>query len=380
MTSFATHNKKLLFVGNDARYFKMHRLHLAMEARDAGYDVHVAIPRSEGEFEMSESGITFHSILLRRGGFKPLCDIAANLSLYRLFKNLEPDIIHLHTIKPVIFGGICAHIRGKCSVVSGITGLGHAFISKGIMARLQRRLVTLAYKYALDHPNYRVIFQNQDDMHEFVSNAVIRKECARLIRGSGVDLRKINSAPFLPGPPMIVLVSRMLWSKGVGEFVEAARRLKSLGYKARCVIVGDVDETNPAYISRKQIEMWREEGAVEFTGWVDDVISYYEKAHIVCLPSYREGVPRSLIEAAACGRPIVTTNAPGCREIVRDGVNGYLVPIGDALSLADALQKLIEDPELRRNMGARSREIAESEFSIEKVIAETLDVYRELLQ
>jgi len=258
--------------------------------------------------------------------------------------------------------------------------LGHVFASDGFLAGVRRGLVSNAYRLALRGGGSRVIFQNSDDMSLFVKKGIIAYDKARLIRGSGVDLEKYRVLPEPCGRVAIALVSRMLWSKGIGEFVRAAGLLRSEGLDARFVLVGDVDKSNPDSISTNQLSKWSESGVVEWNGWVDDIVDVYESAHIVCLPSrYGEGVPRSLIEAAACGRPIVTTDAPGCREIVRDGENGILVPVGDELSLAYALRRLIADGDLRQRMGERGRSIVESEFSLKRVIDETLAVYEELL-
>lgn len=371
--------RRILYVGNDMRYYFLHRHALAMAAREAGYEVHAALPGGEGEKDLIRSGIRWHRLPLKRGGVKPLHDAATLLKLYRLYHVLDPDIIHHHTIKPVIFGGLCARATGKRRVVSGITGLGHVFVSRGAWARARRKLVMGAYRFALGQSQSRAIFQNRDDMTAFLEAEVVPAGCARLIRGSGVDLAKYCVKPEPVGPPAVVLVSRMLWNKGVGEFVEAARMLKSQGCDARFMLVGDVDETNPDSIPTEQIRRWREDGYVEWMGWVEDMPSVYESAGIVCLPSkYGEGVPRSLIEAAACGRPIVTTDSPGCREIVRDGENGFLVPLNDAGALASAIDRLVVDRDLRKKLGVRGREIAEAEFSLERVIAETLAVYEEL--
>lgn len=373
--------RSILFVGNDVRYFIMHRLHLAVAAQEAGFDVQVALPEGEEKKVILGKGMPVHHIPLRRGGIHFWSDLAAVVALYKLYKKLKPDIVHHHTIKPVIYGGIMARLAGQKNVVSSITGLGYAFGKKGFQSSILRRLIIQAYKVALTDSRSRVIFQNSDDQELFVGRSVVGKKSARLIKGSGVDLVKYRVKAERNGKPTVMLVSRMLWDKGIGEFVEASKLLKTRCVDSNFVLVGDVDPVNPGTVSRKQMLSWRDSGVIEWNGWVDDISRIYENAHVVCLPSkYGEGVPRSLIEAAACGRPIVTTDSPGCREIVRDGDNGFLVPVGDSESLAAAIQRLIESPDLRRKMGSRSRTIAESEFSQEKVIKETMEVYRELLE
>ncbi len=203
------------------------------------------------------------------------------------------------------------------------------------------------------------------------------------MRGSGARTDVFLPSPEPPGSPVVMMAARFLWEKGVGEFVEAARILNSRTLRqaqgakaiARFVLVGDTYPDNPGAVSPEQLQSWVDDGVVEWWGWHDDMQEIFPKAHIVCLPSYREGMPLSLAEAAACARPVVTTDAPGCREIVQDGVNGFLVPVRDAAALAEALRKLIEDPGLRREMGRRGRERAETEFSVERIVHETLQVY-----
>jgi glycosyltransferase involved in cell wall biosynthesis len=373
--------RKLLFVGNDVRYFILHRLALAESAVREGYEVHAALPAGGGMDRIRAAGIQIHQVPLKRGGIHLRWDVAIGIALYRLYRNLRPDIVHLHTIKPVIYGGLMARLARQPVVVCGITGLGYMFVAKGFWGAILRWLASAAYRISLRQVRSCVIFQNDDDRKMFVSKGISDVAGSVVIKGSGVDLGKYYAKGEPAGMFTIMLVSRMLWDKGIGEFVEASQLLRKRGVEVKCVLVGDVDEANPGSLSREQLRQWHETGMVEWWGWIEDVASVYESAHVVCLPSrYGEGVPRSLIEAAACGKPIVTTDAPGCREIVRDGENGYLVPRGDAIALADALERLLSNENLRKAMGERSRRIAETEFSSERVIQETLNVYRNLLQ
>ncbi len=213
----------------------------------------------------------------------------------------------------------------------------------------------------------------------FIRERFINEEKIRLIRGSGVDTADFPASPESSGIPVVMLASRMLWDKGVKEFVEAARQLKACGVHARFVLVGDTDTHNPTAITNEQLTAWHKEGVIEWWGRREDMPAVLAQANIVCLPSYREGLPKVLLEAASCGRPIVTTDVPGCREIMHNGENGFLVPVRSTLELADALQVLIKNPELRKKMGLKGREIVIGEFAVEKVISETLAVYRELL-
>ena len=370
---------KILYVVNDGPFFLSHRLPLALAARDAGYEVHVATPAWPGAEHLRAQGLVFHDIPLLRRGTRPFQELKGFMALLRLYRGLRTDIVHHVTIKPVLYGGIAARMAGVPAVVSAVPGLGYVFINRGARIAVVRRLVMCVYRLALRQRRLRVIFQNPDDMVLFVKQGLVRRGDGVLIRGSGVDMENFSPRPEAPGTPVVLLASRMLWDKGVGEFVEAAHRLREAGVAARFVLVGDTDPGNPAAIPRTQLEAWRDAGAVEWWGHQADMQEVFAAAQVVCLPSYREGVPKVLIEAAACGRPSVATDVPGCREIVRHEVNGLLVPPRDAQALADALRRLVEDPDLRARLGRAGRDIAVAEFSLRRVIDETLGVYSDLL-
>jgi glycosyltransferase involved in cell wall biosynthesis len=257
--------------------------------------------------------------------------------------------------------------------------LGYVFIADTRKALVIRKLVTLSCKLAFRHVNQRIIFQNPDDQSVFIENNILPANQTVLIKGSGVDVNDYVPTPERDGSPMVLLASRMLRDKGIDEFVAAARVLLAAGVRARFVLVGETDPGNPTAISGEQLRQWADSGVIEWWGHQTDMKDVLSQAHIVCLPSLREGVPKVLIEAAACGRAIVTTDAPGCREIVRDSENGLLVPVRDSRALAEAIRLLVENPSLRASMALRGREIVVQEFSIERVVNETLSVYRELL-
>lgn len=372
-------SKRILYVGNDAGYFVSHRLPQARAARAAGYEVHVATPLAREVELIRAEGFEFHALPVKRWGRHVWEEIASFLAFYRLYRSIRPDLVYHVTIKPILYGGIMARLARVPAVVNAVTGLGYVFVAQDYKVRLLRVAVKMAYRLALRHPKSRVIFQNPDDLNSFLKEGLVDKSNAVLIKGSGVDVDRFSVVREPVGPPVVMLASRMLWDKGVGEFVKAATLLKGVGIDARFVLVGGNEPDNPATVSTDQLQVWDRSGVVEWWGRHEDMPAVFSQAHVVCLPSYREGVPKVLIEAAACGRPIVTTDVPGCREIVRHGENGLLVPVRDAAALADALRRLIEDPVLRQRMGAKGREIVVSEFSLEKVISEILVVYRELL-
>lgn len=376
----ATGRNSILYVVNDLDFFLSHRLPVAKAAQDVGYDVHVATPESGNVAVINKMGFIFHPISLNRKGITPCQEMRTFIELYKLYNQLKPVLVHHVTIKPVLYGSLAAQLQGGAAIVNAISGLGYIFSTTGLKSKLILICVKLFYRLAFRHDNMVVIFQNPDDRALFLENKMLNRGRSVLIRGSGVDLQKFVPSPEPEGIPLVVLASRMLWHKGVGEFVEAACLLRKAGVNARFVLVGDSDLGNPAAVPTSQLESWNNNGMVEWWGRRNDIDKIFAHANIVCLPSYlREGVPKVLIEAAASGRPIVTTDSSGCREIVQDGVNGLLVPIHDVVALSFALRKLIEDPELRVRMGKKGREIAVAEFSVEKVVTETLAVYQELL-
>lgn len=368
--------KKLLYLVNEGTFFLLHRGALARAAKEAGYEVHVATPRdAEAEAKYSEYGFIYHPIPLSRKGANPLGELKTLHSIYQLYKKVRPDVTHHVTIKPVIYGGIAARLARVPKTVSAISGLGYVFIQRSLKARVLRQVATFLYRRALGHKHATVIFQNPDDRAMFLKHRLVREEQIVMVRGSGVDLERFSVAQRPPTPPVrITLIARMLWDKGVGEFVEAARSLQD--QPAEFCLVGDTDDGNPAAIPTQTLKDWAEEGVVHWQGWAEDVNAIYANSHIACLPSYREGMPKALIEACACGLPIVSADVAGCRETVEEGKNGFLVEVRNAKSLARALKALIQDATLRTHFGAASRAKAEAEFSLKKVIAQHLEIYR----
>lgn len=368
----------LLYVINDTAFFLSHRLPLAAAARKEGWDVHVATPQKNAPEVLGRFGFEHHLIPLTRRGMNPIQEAGTIQALLRLYRQLQPDLVHHLTIKPVLYGGTAARRAKVPAVVHAVTGLGYVFVAPGPTTALLRTGIRRWYKLALSHPNQRVIFQNPDNLRMFVDQGLLAEDQAVLIRGSGVDVEAFHPLPEAPGPPCIVLATRMLKDKGVAEFVEAARQLRAAGCAASFVLVGNTDPGNPSAIPRETLEAWDREGAVRWWGFRSDMLDVFGKAHVVCLPSYGEGVPKVLLEAAACGRPLVASDSPGCREIVRQGETGLLVPPRDATALAAALRRLAEDPALRGRMGRAGRKLVEAEFSQDHVVARTLAVYREL--
>ncbi|VAX07265.1 Lipid carrier : UDP-N-acetylgalactosaminyltransferase / Alpha-1,3-N-acetylgalactosamine transferase PglA; Putative glycosyltransferase [hydrothermal vent metagenome] len=370
---------KLLFVVNVPWFFISHRLPIALAAKSAGYDVHVATSAGPEVAQIRSKGLTVHEIPFTRSSSEILHELRTLYGLYMLYKKIQPDIVHHVTIKPVLYGSFIAGIVKVPNVVNAISGLGFVFIAEGLRAKLRRLLVKTAYRYVLRKKNVKVIFQNPDDQSMFINMGILNKEQAVLIKGSGVDTNLYFVQPELDGPPVVVLIARMLWDKGIKEFVEAARHLKKRGIEARFLLVGDIDKGNPKSISYQEIDLGCKENVVEWSGYSADIPKIMASSHIVCLPSYREGLPKVLIEAAACGRAVVTTDVPGCRDAIEPDVSGLLVRVHDIKSLADALERLITDDSLRRKMGRAGRVLAEREFTIQKVVDAHMAIYKDLV-
>lgn len=367
----------LLIVVNTDWFFLSHRLPIARAAREAGMRVGVVAPDTGRSDEIRSEGFEFHPLPLSRKGTSPLAEWGTIRFLVELYRSLRPDLVHHVTSKPVVYGSLAARLVPGLRVVNAVSGLGYVFISD--RGRALRAAVRALYGIALKGRGSRTIFQNPDDRDLFLSLGLVRpRECV-LIRGSGVDCAEFPYAAEPEGVPIVLLPARMLWDKGVGEFVSAARELKGRGVEARFVLAGREDDGNPAAVPADQLERWVAEGVVEWWGHRTDMPAVLAASSVVVLPSEREGLPKALLEAAATGRAIVTTDVPGCREVVEAEVNGLLVPPRDPVALASAIERLIRSPELRREYGLAGRRRAESEFAIEAVVAQTLRVYADLV-
>jgi glycosyltransferase involved in cell wall biosynthesis len=372
--------KVLLFVDVWPKMFVVHRMALAKAMLEKGYAVHVAAPDGSEREVIAKAGCVFHVIPLDRRSINPFRELKCVWALVRLMRALRPTVVHAMRLKPIIYGGVAARLAKTPAIVYGTTGLGYAFTGNDMRTAPLRIVVKQGFRVALGHPNCRILVENPDDEGTLLRRGVISAGMARVIKGVGVDLKEYPLLPEAEGVPVVVFASRMLWDKGVGEFVCAAERLKAQGVQARFVLVGDTDPGNRSAVPTKQLDAWKESGIVEWWGWRNDMVAVFSAAHVVCLPSfYREGVPHVLIKAAACGRAIVTTDAPGCREIVHHGRNGLLVPVKDAGALAVALKTVIESPAMRLDMGLNGRALVAREFTQEYVNNATLRVYRELL-
>jgi glycosyltransferase involved in cell wall biosynthesis len=368
---------KIILFSNTAWSLYNFRLLLARDLR-ARAEVVLLSPPDEYSSRLEAAGFRWVSFPMSRKGMNPLAEFVTIWRLVQLYRRERPALVHHFTIKCMLYGSLAARLTG-ISVVNTVTGLGYIFGQTDWRGRLLNSLVRAAYRFVLR--GTQVIFQNPVELGEFTRERLVDATHATLIRGSGIDPDLYTPLPEPEGEPLVLMAARMLRDKGVGEFVEAARHLRTSGLRARFVLVGDTDAGNPAAIPAAQLKAWQDEGAVEWWGWRDDMPLVLAQAHIVCLPSYyKEGLPRFLLEAAASARPIVATDTPGCREAVRPGITGLLIPPRDAVALAAALRTLVSDPALRLRMGREGRRLAEEEFSIQRVNAATMMVYEKALQ
>jgi glycosyltransferase involved in cell wall biosynthesis len=368
---------RIILFANTDWYLYNFRLALAQALHERGDQVTLVSPNGPYTARLQELGFRWIQFPMARRNLNPLLEAITILRLARLYRCVKPELVHHFTVKCVLYGSLVSRLLGIRSVVNSVTGLGYIFTEgDGSRRRWLRRIVKLLYRILLRRTY--VIFQNPDDQAIFIQNDLIDPQRVALIRGSGVDILRFSPRPEEEGLPVVILPARLLWDKGVAEFVQAAHLLRAEGIQARFALVGDSDPENPSSVPLAQIQEWEREAVIEWWGWVEDMAEIYAKAHIVCLPSYREGLPKTLIEAAACGRPIIASDVPGCREVVRSDENGLLVPSHDPLALADAVRLLVKNPSLRREMGTRGREIAVKEFSTVQIISQTLSVYQSL--
>ena len=373
-------NKTLLILVSHVSFFISHRLDLAITAKNMGYNVKVAFGELDADIKcLTDIGIDSFHTPIQRGGTHLLKDLKSLYSIWSLFLKVRPDIVHLVTIKPYLYGGVIARLSSISCVVSAVSGLGSVFIHKDSRSRFLRLLLYPIYRFAFNHSNQRVIVQNEDDAKVLVKLGVLNPQKVRLIKGSGAKLEEFTKLDEPGGIPVVCFAGRFLYDKGIYDFVAAARLLKKRGVQARFCLAGDLDIKNPTGLNIKDLNSLREDENIEVLGFKKNIATLYAKSHIICLPSYREGLPKSLIEAAAASRAIVTSDVPGCRDVIIPNKTGLLVPVKNPEKLADALQWLIEHPQERIAMGKAGRQLAEKEFRIEKIIKNHTDIYQELL-
>jgi glycosyltransferase involved in cell wall biosynthesis len=368
--------KKILFIVNVDWFFISHRLPLALESLKKGYAVYIACGITDKKDYFESLGLKVYPLSLSRSGTGIIEELKAFIEIYQVLKEINPDISHFVTIKPVLYGGIASRFLNISKKVFSISGLGFIFIKQGLKAAIVRSIIKFLYSFAFGGKNSHVIVQNPDDRSivNFIKSVPVT-----LIRGSGVDLSQYNYLEESNQDIKVSMACRLLKDKGVFEYIEAAKILKNRGINIDFELFGDIDIHNPASLTYIDLENIKKESPVKVTGFSSDMSSVFSSTNIVVLPSYREGLPKVLIEAAACGRAIVTTDVPGCRDVIEPNVTGLLCKVKDANSLANAIERLILDKELRNSMGKLGRELAEKDFDINRIVKKHFDIYEEIL-
>ena len=360
-------------------YLWSHRIGLAVAARDAGYDVTIVTRVGEHGERIRALGLNVVNVDFARGLLSPRANLRTMRDLCAVYRRWEPHLVHHVAVQPIVLGSVAAARTRVPMTVNALTGLGTALISRNMKARLIRPVLRSALGWAMRRTRSHTIVQNPENA-QFVESLGVRSERISLVRGAGVDVRRFRPQPEPEGPVRVTMVSRLLWDKGVREFVDAAMLVRKARGDVVFTLVGAPDDGNPTSVSSQQVRSWVADGLVEWWGYREDVADVLACSHVAVLPTYYgEGVPKTLLEAAACGRPIVATDVSGCREVVRHGSNGLLVPPRDARALADAVMALADDPARRAAMGAEGRKRAVSEFAEERINQETLRVYERAL-
>lgn len=369
----------MMYVVNDAWFLSSHRSEIVGAALEAGYEVHIAARRDATVARFESQGCQFHDWTLspRNTGIK--AELVALASLFRIVRRVRPDTLHLITIKSLIYGGLLARLLRVDSVVFAVAGLGNFFVAHGFRERLIRRVAGFSYRTVLQHPNAQVIVQNDSDRRMFIDNRWASPDSLTLIRGSGVDLERFPASEEPDGPLRVLLASRLLWRKGIREYVEAARQVRALHPDVSFLLAGVIDRENTQSVAESDVMTWQGEGVIEWLGSCSDMPGLLRKCHVICLPTYYgEGLPKVLIEACASARAVICTDWPGCSDIVTHESNGLLVAPRDVDSLRDAMLTLIEQPAARRQMARQGRVVAEEGFSVSAVVSETLAIYSKL--
>ena len=367
--------RHLVYVITEDWFFASHFLDRAKAAVGEGYKVSVITRCRETAREFRQYGLAPINIEFSRRGLNPITELITIFRLHKILKRIKPDIVHNVALKPVVLGSLAAQFAGVRNIVNAPVGMGYVFTSEENKARILRPIVKALIRYSLGRQARRVIIENNDDFNNLVAGGFAKNDSIALIKGAGVDTEKFDYKPEPDVQVRVIMVSRLLRDKGVQEFTDAAKLVKARESTVQFVLVGDVDDGNPTSLTAEQLTELRKSRDVTWLGARTDISDLLAASHVACLPSYREGLPKSLIEAASAGRPIVTTDVPGCREVVTHMVNGLLVQPRDVSALASAIEKLVNDPKLRQSMGKENRHKAESEYANEIIIAQTHGVY-----
>ncbi|MDW6002189.1 glycosyltransferase family 4 protein [Vibrio mangrovi] len=373
---------KYLYVINSSEFFCSHFFHVANSILEKGHEVHIACGDSVRAEDIEKAGMKFHLLKLDRKSRKIIYEFISILSIRKIILSLQPQIIHFFTIKPVLYGCLsCRLLYSTYSpriIIASVTGLGSLYLSNSFFEKFAWFLVKIIYKFSFNNPDVKVVFENENDLDLFTNEHIVNKKQSNLINGAGVDTSLFIPSQVKNDKFTVVLVARLLKDKGISEYIEAGRLLKEREIDVILQLVGDIDEHNISSMSRGQIIEADSHGYIQYLGHRNDIYNIYKQAHVGCLPSYREGLPKSLIEATSCGLAIITTDVPGCRQIIHTdeyGSNGILVPAQNEIALADAIEFLYHNQSIAKDMGERSRTIALEKFDMSKVKQKFHELY-----
>jgi len=371
---------KVLFLITEDYYYWMHRRNLALYLKSQGWEVHLATRKGELQKEIQKEGIYLHPVDIDRKSFNPFLRLKNIFQIASIYKKVNPDIIHHVSIQSIVLGTYATIISGHRKILNAYTGLGYIFVGEKFSKKILRWMIVQILKLAYKLKKPFSSFENPDDQKTLIDYKILKEEESIVLPGSGVNVNQFFYSPEVEGKLKVLLPARLIYDKGIAEFVEAARILKNKYPQVEFLLAGKLDQSNPTCIPESLLQTWQKENILTWLGEVKDMPSLYHSVHIVVLPSYyREGMPMSLAEACACGRACVTTNTNGCREIIKDGENGFLVPVKDSQNLALAIEKLIINSDLRKEMGRKAREIVVCEFSQEIVFTKVEKIYQKLL-
>ena len=369
---------RILYVVTEDWYFLSHRLPMARAAKNAGYEIHVATRLNSARAAIEAEGFTPHALSWQRGSLSPTRSLAGVAELRKLLREFKPDILHNISLKPVLLGSIASLGLSSIAVVNSLTGLGTLFVSNHRKSEFTRPLVIAALKALLKRPNNRTIVQNPDD-RRFVLGLGVPESSVDLIPGSGVDTAHFTPLPEPPPPITAAYVGRMLADKGLMTLIQAYSLATSRGLKLQLLLAGDTDQENPGSLAPEQLREFASAFGINWLGHVADIREVWARAHIAVLASRREGLPKSLLEAAACRRPMIATDTPGCREIAIRDETALTFPVDDAPALAEALTQMAGDGEMRARLGKRARELVEEKFSADVIGKQIVALYQSLV-
>lgn len=370
---------RILLVGNDPEYFLMHRLAFARALSEEGVDLHVAIPFGLEDARFKSFDFPLHRIALSRGSRNPLDEIGAMRDILRVSRRVAPTIVHHVTIKPIMYGSIVARLLRTPVIVNSVTGLGYVFSSGNSDAKMMRSVVVPALRFGCNRAAVTMLFENADDLKVYRDFGISREATSLVVPSAGIEVDSFAEHTHREGSVTVMFLGRMLYDKGVREFADAARAVKARRPEIRFVLVGGSDP-NPESISAETLAQWQAEGILEHWGWRPDVPAVLQNADILCLPSYREGLSRALLEGGASGLALITTDVPGCRDAIIPGRSGLLVPVRDPVALANAILDLAQSAARRTTMGAQARVDVRARFSVSSVVAQTRAAYRQALE